>query len=115
MTSPSSSVRARPKLLARSVELERDCAEIVDLLEHLGDDGFAWLGDDRGFVTAGVALEIEPRDAAEALAAITHERIGGASMHRGVLRPLYYIYKMIFSMGLIYMRARGNRQGDRTG
>ncbi len=33
-------------------------------------------------------------------------RAAGVSMHRGLWRPLFYIYKMLFSMLLIYLRFR---------
>ncbi len=42
----------------------------ADLLAHLGPDGFAWLHDDTGIVTAGVAARLAPGDVAAALAAI---------------------------------------------
>jgi glycosyltransferase involved in cell wall biosynthesis len=38
----------------------------------------------------------------------------GTSMHGGVLKPLYYMYKMLFSMLLMYLRNRHTgRQGGR--
>ncbi len=45
----------------------------ADLLDHLTPDGFAWLHDDVGLVTAGVAARVEPRHAAELLAGIEHD------------------------------------------
>jgi menaquinone-specific isochorismate synthase len=42
----------------------------ADLLSHLGSDGFAWLHDDAGMVTAGVLARVPARNAAAALAAI---------------------------------------------
>jgi menaquinone-specific isochorismate synthase len=44
-----------------------------DLVEHLASDGFAWIQDGIGFVTAGVAAVVEPRSAAAFLAAIEHD------------------------------------------
>jgi glycosyltransferase involved in cell wall biosynthesis len=43
--------------------------------------------------------------------AVFRARAGGASMHRGVLRPAYYIYKMLFSMLLVYARAHREMKG----
>ncbi len=33
-------------------------------------------------------------------------RAAGVSMHRGLWRPIFYIYKMLFSMSLVYLRCR---------
>lgn len=43
--------------------------------------------------------------------AVFHARDDGASMHRGILRPMYYIYKMLLSMLLVYARARREKKG----
>lgn len=40
------------------------------LLDWLDDDGFAWIRDDVGFVTAGMALEVSAADAAATLRSI---------------------------------------------
>jgi len=37
-------------------------------------------------------------------------RAAGVSMHRGFLRPLFYIYKMVFSMLLVYVRWRWTKK-----
>lgn len=42
------------------------------LLDELGNDGFAWLRDGAGFVTAGQTARVHPDDAAELLASIQH-------------------------------------------
>jgi menaquinone-specific isochorismate synthase len=41
-----------------------------DLLAHLGPDGFAWLQDETGIVTAGVVARVAPDEVTAALAAI---------------------------------------------
>jgi menaquinone-specific isochorismate synthase len=45
----------------------------IDLLEHLGDHGCAWLDGDHGFVTAGVAATVAPEHAVALLATIDHD------------------------------------------
>jgi glycosyltransferase involved in cell wall biosynthesis len=37
----------------------------------------------------------------------------GQSMHSGILKPAYYVYKMLFAMALVYARHRGNRGTSR--
>jgi menaquinone-specific isochorismate synthase len=44
-----------------------------DLVDELGTGGFAWLHDDGGFVTAGVAARVEPHRATALLAGIEHD------------------------------------------
>jgi menaquinone-specific isochorismate synthase len=66
---------------ARHTELRavtRAVDERDDLVEHLSPDGFAWIQDGIGFVTAGVAALVEPRSAAAFLAAIEHDDEVGA-------------------------------------
>lgn len=41
------------------------------------------------------------------VAALFRSNRRGKSMHSGVLKPAYYIYKMFFSMLLVYLRHRG--------
>ncbi len=48
--------------------------ESFDLLDRLGREGFAWLDDDAGFVTAGVAATVAPADAPAFLRALVHDR-----------------------------------------
>lgn len=72
MTLHDASVRAG--LRARTTRLDRD----VELLDHLGRDGFAWLDGTHGFVTDGVAAVVEPDAVAESLAAIADERTADA-------------------------------------
>jgi menaquinone-specific isochorismate synthase len=45
----------------------------AQLLDHLGADGFAWLNDDAGMVTAGVAARVTAGDASAVLAAVAGE------------------------------------------
>jgi menaquinone-specific isochorismate synthase len=45
----------------------------ADLLDHLAPDGFAWLHDDTGIVTAGVAGHVLARDVGAVLASIPHD------------------------------------------
>jgi glycosyltransferase involved in cell wall biosynthesis len=40
------------------------------------------------------------------VAAQFHEKRGSQSMHRGVLRPTFYVYSMLFSMILVYLANR---------
>ncbi len=66
---------------ARHTELRavtRAVDERDDLVEHLAPDGFAWIQDGIGFVTAGVAALVEPRSATAFLAAIEHDDEVGA-------------------------------------
>ena len=42
----------------------------AQLLDHLGADGFAWLNDEAGMVTAGVAARVTAADASAVLAAV---------------------------------------------
>ena len=42
----------------------------AQLLDHLGTDGFAWLNDEAGMVTAGVAARVTADDASAVLAAV---------------------------------------------
>ena len=65
MTSPDVALRLR----ARTRTLEGP----VDLLEHLGDDGCAWVDRDHGFVTAGAAATVAPEHAVALLATIDHD------------------------------------------
>jgi menaquinone-specific isochorismate synthase len=56
----------------------RAVTRIVDdgddaLVADLAPDGFAWLQDGIGFVTAGVAARVEPHEASEMLATIEHD------------------------------------------
>ncbi len=57
---------ARPQLAA----VTRPIAEHPDLLEARDDDGFAWLRDGAGIVTAGVAARVPVEDADTVLAEI---------------------------------------------
>ncbi len=62
----------RPELVARTRYLPpTDRPDNVDLLDALGPDGFAWLHDGVGFVTAGVAARIPVDDVDAALAAFS--------------------------------------------
>ena len=56
-------------LVARTREIDPPAA----LLDHLGTDGFAWLHDDAGIVTAGVAGRVTAADASSVLTAIPNE------------------------------------------
>src|SRR5262249_25643131 len=53
-------------LVARTREIEPP----PELLDSLAPDGFAWLEDGAGFVTAGIAARVPATDAAAALAGI---------------------------------------------
>ncbi len=70
----------RPELVARTRILadrtERDGGVDLDLLDALGSDGFAWLHDGIGFVTAGVAARIPVGDVDRALAGfVVHDEV----------------------------------------
>jgi len=45
----------------------------AQLLDHLGGDGFAWLNDEAGIVTAGVAARVRATDAGMVLGAIADD------------------------------------------
>ncbi len=62
--------RVAPTLIAHT-SLVR---EPVELLDHLGADGFAFLDGEYGFVTAGVANVVAPDDAPAFLRTIAHDR-----------------------------------------
>ncbi|MDQ1510429.1 MAG: menaquinone-specific isochorismate synthase, partial [Actinomycetota bacterium] len=68
MTSDTRFAPAHPRLVARTehvVDLER-------LTDCFGPNGTAWLDGECGFVTAGVAAIVDPRDAVATLRAIEH-------------------------------------------
>jgi menaquinone-specific isochorismate synthase len=56
------------RLFARTERVD----DVDELIDCFGTDGTAWLHDERGFVTAGVAAVVDPRDAVAALRAIDH-------------------------------------------
>ncbi|HEV2309346.1 MAG TPA: isochorismate synthase [Acidimicrobiia bacterium] len=56
--------------LPRLAAVTRAIDTLPDLLDARGDDGFAWLRDGTGIVTAGVAARVAVEDAEAALAAI---------------------------------------------
>ncbi|HEX6311901.1 MAG TPA: isochorismate synthase [Acidimicrobiia bacterium] len=56
-------------LVARTREIDPP----ADLLAHLGPDGFAWIHDEAGVVTAGVAGRVRAEEAPAALRAMNHE------------------------------------------
>ena len=58
-----------PRLTSRTVEIDPR----VDVLDHLGPAGFAWLGEEVELATAGVAAAVTPERAAALLATIDHE------------------------------------------
>ncbi|HEX7522033.1 MAG TPA: isochorismate synthase [Acidimicrobiia bacterium] len=62
-------------LCARTREVEPP----ADLISLLSSDGFAWLHDGIGFVTAGVVARVAPDLAAKTLAAIEHDDASGLS------------------------------------
>jgi menaquinone-specific isochorismate synthase len=72
-------------LVAQLQAISRPIDAPVDLLAHLGHDGFAWFGDDCSFVTAGAAAEIEPALAAELLASIEHQADAGTPIAAGAI------------------------------
>ena len=41
-------------------------------------------------------------------------RAAGLSMHRGLWRPVFYVYKMLFSMFLVFLRFRSVKKGATT-
>jgi menaquinone-specific isochorismate synthase len=59
---------AHPRLVARTERV----SGLDRLADSFGDDGTAWLDGDRGFVTAGIAAMVEPRDAVATLRGIDH-------------------------------------------
>ncbi|HYU58726.1 MAG TPA: hypothetical protein VEO00_11850, partial [Actinomycetota bacterium] len=58
---------AAATLFARTREIDPP----ADLLDALGDNGFAWLDGTGGLVTAGVAARLRPAEAGESLASVT--------------------------------------------
>jgi len=70
MTSDTRLAPTRPRLVARTERLRG----VEGLTDCFGIDGTAWLDGDSGFVTAGVAAIVDPRDAVAALRGIDHER-----------------------------------------
>jgi menaquinone-specific isochorismate synthase len=70
MTSDTRIAPALPRLAARTVQI----AHPERLTDGFGIDGTAWLDGDRGFVSAGVAAVVDPRDAVTALRGIDHDR-----------------------------------------
>jgi menaquinone-specific isochorismate synthase len=63
---------SRAELGARLQAHTRRIDPPPDLLEHLGDGGFAWVGEGVRFVTAGATARLEAAEAASFLAAIDH-------------------------------------------
>ncbi|MCU1428347.1 MAG: dhbC, partial [Actinomycetia bacterium] len=72
-------VGARLHAVTRAIETPQE------LLDHLGEDGFAWFGEDVAFVTAGVAAEVEPAAAADLLRAVQHDAAAGIPNAAGPL------------------------------
>lgn len=68
MTPETRLAPARPRLVARTERV----AGIDRLIDSFGVDGTAWLDGECGFVTAGVAAIVDPRDAVAALRTIDH-------------------------------------------
>ncbi len=71
--------RVAPALVAHT-SLVR---EPLELLEHLGADGCAFLNGRHGFVTAGVAGVVSPEEAPVFLRAIAHDRDDDVPAHAG--------------------------------
>jgi menaquinone-specific isochorismate synthase len=59
---------ALPSLVARTERVD----DVDRLIDCFGADGTAWLDGEFGFVTAGVAAVVDPRDAVTALRVIDH-------------------------------------------
>jgi menaquinone-specific isochorismate synthase len=72
VTSNTRLAPAHPRLVART---ERS-ADLERLTDCFGSDGTAWLDGECGFVTAGVAAIVDPRDAVATLREVDH---GGAA------------------------------------
>lgn len=71
MSSPRAATAAA--LLATTTRVDAP----ADLLDALGPDGFAWVHDGAGFVTAGVAARLAPRDAGDLLSnAVVDDPVG---------------------------------------
>src|SRR6478672_13152076 len=70
MTSDTRLAPALPRLVARTVPV----ADRELLTDRFGIEGTAWIDGDRGFVSAGVAAIVDPRDAVSALRSIDHDR-----------------------------------------
>ena len=68
MTSDTRFAPAHPRLVARTERV----ADFERLTDCFGPDGTAWLDGECGFVTAGVAAIVDPRDAVAMLRAIDH-------------------------------------------
>ena len=68
MTPDTRLAPAHPRLVARTERL----GDLDRLTDSFGIDGTAWLDGACGFVTAGIAAIVEPRDAVAALRAIDH-------------------------------------------
>ena len=68
-----------PRLVARTREISGG----QDLLDALGDDGFAWLSGDDGFVTDGCAARVPTTEALAVLETIAHERAAGTPRRVG--------------------------------
>ncbi len=69
MTSDTRLAPALPRLVARTARI----ADVARLTDCFGIDGTAWLDGESGFVTAGVAAIVDPRDAVAALRGIDHD------------------------------------------
>jgi isochorismate synthase len=61
---------------ARLHATTRDIDAPDELLDHLGDHGFAWFGNDVAFVTAGEVARLDASDVGDYLAVIEHEGAG---------------------------------------
>jgi hypothetical protein len=66
MTATSVAAGQSSALVARTREIDRP----ADLVDELDPDGFAWLEDGTGFVTAGIAARVAAADARAVLARI---------------------------------------------
>jgi menaquinone-specific isochorismate synthase len=77
---PGASIHSAQRLLTRSAPLD---GERIDLLDHLGADGFAWFDGEHGFVTSGVALAVDPADAPAVVREIADERAPGTPAAAG--------------------------------
>jgi isochorismate synthase len=69
---------ARTDVAARLRATTREIEPPSDLLDHLGEGGFAWFGDDVTFVTGGVVAQLDADEVAEHLAMIEHTAVEGS-------------------------------------
>lgn len=74
---------AHLEVAARLHASTREIDPPADLLDHLGEHGFAWFADDVSFVTAGEVARLDARDVDAYLGAIEHA--GGQGGARGPL------------------------------